>query len=472
MRKKKQDEVLHALSLMEPVQDNQAQEIQLRILQGRKNLEKILGRVLNAELQISAVDLSLEANADKLNGVSEELYDVTGKLQSASEITSVSSTEMVNTHESLAQMLQKITESSKEIHGDLEKSDHFLGEVIDLSQKTIHNSNELKTDMTDLLTVISSMNEVIDGINAISGQTNLLALNASIEAARAGEAGKGFAVVADEIRQLADNTKELTAHMDEFVDKIHAASQQSANSVSVTVDALQKINDNLSQVMGFNKSNSNSIKMIAGDITNIAACSQEVFSSSTNVESMVHRLKDDCQILNRSSETLLETSKQIHDLITPIREMEAGLDESLKTIGSMTKDVFYMLDNEIFINSVQGAILAHKKWLATIESIKTSKVIKPLQTNEHKCGFGHFYYSIQPANEEILPIWEGIEGKHRDFHNYGKELIKQVQLGNAQEAENIYQQAQQLSVNLIGDFEQVIALAQKCNAKGINVFQS
>lgn len=63
--------------------------------------------------------------------------------------------------------------------------------------------------MEELLTVIESMNEVINGINVISGQTNLLALNASIEAARAGEAGKGFAVVADEIRQLADQTKEL-----------------------------------------------------------------------------------------------------------------------------------------------------------------------------------------------------------------------------------------------------------------------
>ena len=78
--------------------------------------------------------------------------------------------------------------------------------------------------MNQLSKIISQMNNVIEGINAISSQTNLLALNASIEAARAGEAGKGFAVVADEIRELADETKKLTASMGRFVADIHSAS--------------------------------------------------------------------------------------------------------------------------------------------------------------------------------------------------------------------------------------------------------
>lgn len=471
MRKSKHEEVLQLLAEMKPVTDRQALDIQKRLQTGQKGLEQILGQILNAEMQMSAMDLALEDNAEKLDDVSAELYDVTQKVQSASEITSRSSTEMVDAHENLSKMIQEVTERSGEIHQELEKSNTFLKEVISLSRKTIQSSNEMKTDMTDLLKIIDSMNEVIEGINAISGQTNLLALNASIEAARAGEAGKGFAVVADEIRQLADETKGLTAHMDEFVEKIHTASRQSAASVTGTVDSLEKMNEDLSQVMNFNSSNSNTVKSIADFITNIAASSQEMFSSSVNVENMVHQLKEDCRILSDSAQLLQDTSSQMHATIEPIKEMESGLDDSLKIMGEMTKDTFYMLDNEIFIHSVQGAILAHKKWLVTLESIKKNKIILPLQTNERKCGFGHFYYSITPVNPEVLSVWEGIEEKHKRFHGYGKELVAQLQQGQAEEADRIYQQAEKLSVELINDFENVIALVEKCSETGKNVFQ-
>lgn len=471
MLRKKHEEVLQALTLMQPSNDTQVQKIQKRLQKGQKSLGEILNQILNAEMQISALDLMLEDNAQKLDEVSAELYDVTQKVESASHMTAVSSTEMVNAHENLTQMINEVITSSTEIHDKIEQSNGFLKLILELSAETIQNSNGMKTDMTDLLTVIDSMNEVIEGINAISGQTNLLALNASIEAARAGEAGKGFAVVADEIRELADGTKKLTAHMDQFVEKIHNASQQSAASVTTTVDSLEKMNDDLKQVLDLNSSNSNNVKSIADSITNIAACSQEMFSSSTNVEDMIHQLEDDCQILNHDAQLLQDTGKNLHDTIKPVKSMESDLDDSLKKIGDMSKDTFYLLDNEIFINAVEGAVLAHKKWLATLETIKENQVIVPLQTNERKCGFGHFYYSIQPANPEILAIWKGLDNKHRTFHGYGKEMISRIQQGQSQEAEQIYQKASQLSLSLIADFEKIIELAKKCTQNGLNVFK-
>lgn len=472
MRKGKHEEVLQALELMQPSNDVQVKKIQERLQSGQQSLGKILNQILSTEMQISALDLMLEDDAQKLDEVSEELFNVTQKVQSVSEITSQSSTEMVDAHENLSQMIHEVTTSSTEIHSEIEKSNSFLKEVLHLSDETIQNSNEMKTDMTDLLTIIDSMNEVIEGINAISGQTNLLALNASIEAARAGEAGKGFAVVADEIRQLADGTKELTSHMDEFVSKIHNASQQSAASVTTTVTSLKKMSDDLRQVMEFNSNNSSNVKLITDSITNIAACSQEMFSSSSNVESMVHQLKEDCQILNQNAQLLQNTGNNLHNTIKPVKNMEADLDESLKIIGNMSHDAFYYLDNEIFIHSVEGAVLAHKKWLALLETIKENHIIVPLQTNERKCGFGHFYYSIQPANQEILSIWKGIEEKHRNFHGYGKEIIKLVQQGQTEEANQTYQKAEKLSADLIEDFEKIIALAKSCSQNGVNIFQA
>lgn len=472
MRKRKHDEVMNALAAMRPVTDAQAASMYQRLQEGKNNLGQIISQILNAEMQISALDLSLEDNAERLTKVSSDLGGITQKLREASESSAMSSKEMVNAHEGLSRMIQEVTASSGEIYQELEKSNNFLTDVLQLSNSAITSSNEMKTDMTDLLTVIDSMNEVIEGINNISAQTNLLALNASIEAARAGEAGKGFAVVADEIRQLADGTKELTAHMDKFVGKIHNASQQSAASVTTTVSSLEKINDNLQEVMTLNKNNSKSVKFISEYITNIASNNEELFATTTNVEHIMSQLKEDCSTLRDSSVTLQETSEQLHSNIGPIKEMEAGLDEALKVFGGMMTDSFYMLDNDIFINAVEGAVLAHKKWLATLEMIKNNNVIVPLQTNDHKCGFGHFYYSVQPGNQEILSVWKGIEGKHMEFHAYGKELIQLIKQGRSDDAENTYRKAEKLSVDLIGDFEKIISLAKSCGKNGINVFQN
>lgn len=470
MRKRKHEEVMNALASMRPVNDTQAAAMYQRLQAGKENLGQIVGQVLNAEMQISALDLSLEDNVERLADVSSELSAMTKKLRVASESSSLSSTEMVNAHENLSEMIQGVTESSGEIHRELEKSNNFLKDVIKLSKETIQSSTEMKTDMTDLLKVIDSMNEVIEGINNISGQTNLLALNASIEAARAGEAGKGFAVVADEIRQLADGTKELTAHMDKFVGEIHSASQQSATSVTATVSSLEKINSDLQEVMNLNSSNNDNVKSITDSITNIAACSEEMFSSTTNVENMMYQLKEDCAILGDSTQLLQDASEQLHNNIGPIKDMEAGLDEALKVFGGMMKDDFYTLDNDIFINAVEGAVLAHKKWLATLGTIKENNIIVPLQTNEHKCGFGHFYYSMQPGEAEILKIWTAIESKHKEFHAYGKEMIQQVKQGRSADAEATYSRAEKLSVDLIGDFEKIISLAKACSANGVNIF--
>jgi len=470
MRKRKHEEVLKALSSMQPTKDELADTLQSRLKNGQKKIEQILKEVLKAEMQLSSLDLMLENNAEKLDTVSSEIRRIIHQVHETSDMASAGSTEMVDAHENLSQMIQAVTEDSGEIFKEIEQSNRVLDDVIGLSKQTIQSSTGMKKDMEDLLTIIERMNEVIDGINSISAQTNLLALNASIEAARAGEAGRGFAVVADEIRQLSDETKDLTAHMDQFVGEIHTASQRSSDSVKATVDSLYKMGDDLHQVMELNSHNSENVKSINDAVTNIAACSQEMFSSSTNVEQMVRSLKEESDGLDQDAELLREISGNLHDTIKPVKTMEAELDNSLKHIGTMAKDTFYQVDNDIFIHSVEGAVQAHTAWLATLGRIKDNRIILPLQTDEHKCGFGHFYYSFKPGDSDILNIWNGLDSKHRTFHGYGKDVIAQVQRQQYDEAEKTYQKAKALSVDLISDFEKIIALAKTCSQQGINVF--
>lgn len=306
------------------------------------------------------------------------------------------------------------------------------------------------------MAVLSNMNEVIQGINSISAQTNMLALNASIEAARAGEAGKGFAVVAEQIRSLAEETKQLTANMDGFVMKIEEASQMSCESLDKTVEELGEMRGNLTWILDNNVKSETNVTGITESITTIAAAGQEIFGAVSSVQDHMSRLHEECVVLNEYSDELGGIADELKSGMEPVKFIEQELDDSAKLMGDMVHDVFYMLDRQVFINTVQNAVIDHQKWLKTLENIVKSRAYLPLQTDDTKCAFGHFYYAVKPQNEKIAEVWAGLGEKHRRFHGFGKSVIDAVKSQNYTKAEHELAEARKLSLELLGDFDKIL----------------
>lgn len=299
------------------------------------------------------------------------------------------------------------------------------------------------------------MNSVIDGINSISSQTNLLALNASIEAARAGDAGKGFAVVADEIRQLADETQNLTASMGHFVSDIQTASAKSVKSVDDTIHSLETVTQKISHVWEINEFNRKHLEKITNNISSLASLSEEISSSIIELESRTADIDSQCGILKEDTARLREHSQGIDRTAAPLASIETTLDASAKIMGKMAEDAFYKLENQHFAEYIEKAIQAHKNWLATLGKILEEKTILPLQINDKKCGFGHFYYAMIPANPDIVKLWKALGEKHKKFHSYGQQVIDALLAGNNHQAESIYKEACQYSQNLMQDLESI-----------------
>lgn len=81
-------------------------------------------------------------------------------------------------------------------------------------------ATEVSGTLEEVTRTIARVQEASAAIQSISVQTQLLALNAGVEAARAGEAGKGFAVVADAVKQLADQTSNVTKDIKQRLDQL------------------------------------------------------------------------------------------------------------------------------------------------------------------------------------------------------------------------------------------------------------
>ena len=475
MRKKYFDPAIKSISSLTDMQYNPANgelnSIHKRLIKGRKEFEQAVTKNMNAVIHMSSMDLKLETNVAIVEQINNSITSAVNAISNSAESTAIIATEVSKAHENLTETIVEVADQSNKIMEDIHTCETELTSISELSRSAISNAREMKTDIYGLLDVIGNMNKVVEAINSISSQTNLLALNASIEAARAGDAGKGFAVVAEEIRNLADETKSLTGRMGSFLTNIQSASEKSSKSVDITVNELEHINENIQNVWKITGNNRAGVDHISDSVSSLAAASEEISSSMNELDTQMQFVNEECQELNNNTDSLAVSSQSIAELVEPSKAIEKDLEESVKIMGSMAQDAFYMLDNQIIINCLNNAIDAHKNWLSTLKEISQTEKLRPLQTDYTKCGLGHFYYAFNPVNSQVIEIWKNLEDKHKTFHSFGTSMISAVRSGHTGELKEIYNKAEICSNGLISDFYHLIQVIEALTKENIRIFE-
>ena len=281
-----------------------------RLSNGRKQFADVFDKNINAVMQISSLDLTMQHQTQKIIDISKKIAKATENIFG----TTTGSTN--NPQEELTNTIIQISGETDEVYKKIEEGQEELTAIKELSAQTILSAGEMQTDMDELVNIIAHISSILSGIDTISLQTNLLALNASVEAARAGEAGRGFAVVAGEIRELAEETQKLTKDMGTFVENMKHASKKSVQSSTSTIQSLNIMADKIANVWELNDVSKCHVSQINDSISSMASVSEEISSSMAEMENQ----------LNDSTDFMRNVGRDLKYAIEPVINIEKTLD--------------------------------------------------------------------------------------------------------------------------------------------------
>jgi methyl-accepting chemotaxis protein len=128
---------------------------------------------------------------------------------------------------------QGVEDKAKQAQKGMQVAVTVLKEGDEAMNLTVLGISEIRETVAETAKKVKRLGEtsqkisrIVNLISNFAAQTNLLALNAAIEAARAGEEGRGFSVVAEEVRDLAEQSANSTAEIEQLVEEIQAQTNE------------------------------------------------------------------------------------------------------------------------------------------------------------------------------------------------------------------------------------------------------
>ena len=199
------------------------------------------------------------------------------------------------------------------------------------------NLSTMNTMMSEIDSASTQMMQILSIINEISDQINLLSLNASIEAARAGEHGRGFAVVAQEISALADQTAGSVKHISGLITGTKKKTESGKFSSEESLSAIRDISSNIAQIDSRIKEAGDSMTLqvaasarVKGIASKVSAMASEISGTMAAQRAALDETAGAIAGMRDHTEEISSEAGQIANHSADIERFSGDLEEKVK----------------------------------------------------------------------------------------------------------------------------------------------
>ena len=277
-------------------------------------LRHILNRVIDTSYEISATSTKLHATmASTHSTVKRQAVDIHA-IGSAVKL-------FVTAVKEVTEKTKIASQATGEARASAESNADTARLASSNIQQLVDEVNASSATLRNLQDQVTSIDEVLNLIDAIADQTNLLALNAAIEAARAGEQGRGFAVVADEVRTLAARTQESTVTIQNKMALLNT-------SVGSSVESMSRAAISAKGGIHLVESVSRTLIKLSDHVTALAAVNASITDASqlqimtiSDIHSSIGRLTSQADELATSSSDIIAAAQNLSNIADALNEI-------------------------------------------------------------------------------------------------------------------------------------------------------
>ncbi len=442
-----------------------------KLLENENRMSVAAKEVLDIASAISNFDVGMSHISNQLMEFAKEMATLSESNLAIVEETNATVNTVTDTIDVTAETLDNLAAESENLTQKNNESKILLQDVEQLKENVIQDTENMSGKIEQLVELTTEVGKIVESVQAIANQTNLLALNAAIEAARAGEQGRGFSVVADEVRKLADDTKQNLDGMRGFVDKIYGAAQEGKESMDRALDSTHQMSTKIDMVSNTVGSNIEMLHGVDQKVKEINTSMQNIKISADEINKAMETSSIDAQRLTEMTQNIQRDAEDTVEYAKNISKIDDRLSNVVNDLFKGLKDGKHAISNEEIQIALKKAYQAHIDWMSKLKEMVDTMTVLPLQTNSKKCAFGHFYHSLPIEHPAISEEWKKIDKLHHEFHMFGDKVIGKIKENDSNEAQVIYQEAEQISFQLRALIDALIQKIAKLMEHGVQIFK-